>query len=182
VFESLAVAFASVAARAIPTLPTLHFAFFPPFLGYPFFMTAADRFALSRFLLAQENSYETPLAELRRGTKRSHWMWFIFPQIAGLGSSPTAQLYAIKSREEAEAYIQHPILGTRLAACAEALLDVEGKSVSDIMGYPDDLKLRSSATLFAEVSQPGSVFHRLLDKYFAGDPDPHTLAILAGKR
>lgn len=142
-------------------------------------METSDRFALSRFLRAQENSYETALAELRRGAKSSHWMWFIFPQIAGLGSSPTAQLYAIKSREEAATYIAHPILGPRLIACAEALLAVESKSASEIMGYPDDLKLCSSATLFAEVSQPGSVFHRLLDKFFNGKADSQTLALLA---
>lgn len=121
------------------------------------------------------------MAELRHGAKRSHWMWYVFPQIAGLGSSPTAQLYAIKSREEAEAYAAHPILGSRLTACAEALLSVEGKSSSEIMGYPDDLKLRSSATLFAEISSPGSVFHRLLDKFFDGKPDSQTLKILANQ-
>jgi uncharacterized protein (DUF1810 family) len=141
-------------------------------------MEASDRFALSRFLKAQEISYETALSELRRGAKRSHWMWFIFPQIAGLGSSPTAQLYAIKSIEEARAYAAHPILGSRLIACAEALLAVEGKSAAEIMGFPDDLKLRSSATLFAEVSSPGSAFHRLLDKFFEGQPDPKTIELL----
>jgi len=145
-------------------------------------METSDRFALSRFLRAQETSYETALAELRPGSKRSHWMWFIFPQIAGLGSSPTAQLYAIKTVEEAEAYAAHPILGPHLIACAEALLNVEGKSASEIMGYPDDLKLRSSATLFAEVSPPGSVFHRLLDKFFEGKPDMQTLEILAKRK
>lgn len=144
-------------------------------------METTDRFALSRFLRAQENSYDTALAELRRGAKRSHWMWFIFPQIAGLGNSPTAQLYAIKSREEAEEFLRHPELGQRLIACAEALLGITGKSASEIMGYPDDLKLRSSATLFAEVSPPGSVFHQLLGKYFGGKPDPQTLAILAAQ-
>lgn len=106
-------------------------------------------------------------------------MWFIFPQIAGLGSSPTAQLYSIKSHEEAVAYAAHPILGPRLVACAQALLNIEGKTAAEIMGYPDDLKLCSSATLFAEVSPPGSVFQQLLDKFFDGNPDSQTLAILA---
>jgi uncharacterized protein (DUF1810 family) len=132
-------------------------------------------FDLTRFLQAQETRFETALAELRRGAKRTHWMWFIFPQIAGLGSSPTARHYAIASRDEAVAYLNHPVLGPRLIECAEALLAVEGKPASEIMGFPDDLKLRSSATLFAAVSPPGSAFHRLLEKYFAGEPDPKTL-------
>lgn len=144
-------------------------------------MTPDDPFNLARFLQAQERSYEAALAELRRGSKRSHWMWFIFPQIAGLGSSPTAQFYAISSGAEAEAYAAHPVLGPRLVSCAEALLGVGSKSASEIMGYPDDLKLRSSATLFAAASPSGSVFQRLLEKYFAGDPDPKTLEIL-GRR
>jgi uncharacterized protein (DUF1810 family) len=144
-------------------------------------MTPHDPFAFARFLQAQERSYETAVAELRRGRKTSHWMWFIFPQIAGLGSSSTAQFYAISGRAEAEAYAAHPILGPRLAACAEALLSIDGKSASAIMGYPDDLKLRSSATLFAAVSPAGSVFHRLLEKYFEGQPDARTLEILDQK-
>jgi uncharacterized protein (DUF1810 family) len=142
-------------------------------------MTPDDPFHLARFLQAQERSYETALAELRQGAKRSHWMWFIFPQITGLGSSSTAQFYAISSRAEAEAHLAHPVLGSRLVTCAEALLGVEGQTASQIMGYPDDLKLRSSATLFAAVSPAGSIFHKLLEKYFDGEPDPRTLEILA---
>ena len=141
-------------------------------------MNPGDPFNLSRFLQAQERSYETALAELKRGSKQSHWMWFIFPQIAGLGSSPTAQFYAIQSRAEAEAYSAHPILGPRLIACAEALLGIEGKSALEIMGSPDDLKLRSSATLFAAIAPTGPIFHLLLDKFFGGEPDPRTLEIL----
>lgn len=141
-------------------------------------MTPDAPFNLARFLQAQERSYETALAELRRGAKHSHWMWFIFPQIAGLGSSSTAQFYAIPSRAEATAFLAHPVLGPRLVTCAEALLGVEGKTASEIMGYPDDLKLRSSATLFAAVSPEGSVFHRLLEKFFDGEPDSRTLEIL----
>src|SRR5205085_48435 len=109
---------------------------------------------------------------------RSHWMWYIFPQFDGLGFSPTARLYAIKSRAEAEAYLSHPILGPRLQESAEAALRVEARSALEVFGSPDDLKLRSCATLFAAVSPEGSVFHRLLDKYFDGKPDRRTLQLL----
>lgn len=137
-----------------------------------------DPYDLERFLKAQESSYERALAEIRDGEKVSHWMWYIFPQIEGLGSSSTARRYAIKSLEEARAYLDHPALGPRLKTCAEAALAVEGRSAWAIFGSPDDLKLRSSATLFSLVSPPGSVFHRLLDKYFGGEPDHKTLALL----
>ena len=105
-------------------------------------------------------------------------MWFMFPQFAGLGRSPTAQKSSIKSRAEAEAYLKHPVLGPRLVTFAEAVLAVEGRSAHEIFGSPDDRKLRSSATLFAIVSPPGSVFHRLLDRYFQGEPDARTLELL----
>ena len=134
---------------------------------------------LTRFLEAQRETYATALSELRYGRKQSHWMWFIFPQIDGLGSSPTARHYAIKSRDEARAYLQHPVLGPRLLECAEAVLAIEARSAREIFGTPDDLKLRSSATLFAAVSPKGSMFERVLDKYFDGQPDQKTLSLLS---
>jgi uncharacterized protein (DUF1810 family) len=139
---------------------------------------AADRYDLSRFLLAQEAVYEQALSEIRSGGKRSHWMWYIFPQIDGLGFSSTAKHYAIKSLLEAKAFLEHPVLGPRLVECAEAVLSLEGRSAKEIFGSPDDLKLRSCATLFASVSPPGSVFDRLLGKYYQGKPDGKTLQLL----
>jgi len=140
-----------------------------------------DPYSLTRFLEAQEGgAYEHALAELRAGHKRSHWMWFVFPQIAGLGISARAQRFAIGSLDEVRAYLAHPVLGPRLIECAEALLALEGKhSAVEILGYPDDLKLCSSATLFRQASPVGSVFERLLEKYFDGRPDERTLALLA---
>lgn len=137
-----------------------------------------DPHDLGRFVEAQGGDYERALAEIRRGRKRSHWMWYIFPQYAGLGFSSMSQRYAIKSVAEAEAYLRHPVLGPRLIECAEAVVAVEGKSASEIFGDPDDLKLRSSATLFAHVSPAGSVFERLLRKYFPGGPDDATLRLI----
>jgi uncharacterized protein (DUF1810 family) len=130
----------------------------------------ADPYDLDRFVQAQARTYEQALSEIRDGEKVSHWMWFIFPQLEGLAPnpSPTSRRYSIKSVAEAEAYLNHPVLGPRLRECAEATLAVEGRSAWAIFDSPDDLKLRSSATLFALVSPPGSVFHRLLDKYFGG--------------
>ena len=142
-----------------------------------------DPFDLSRFTSAQKGIYDSVLAELRGGRKRTHWMWFIFPQIEGLGHSPTAEYYAIKSVEEARQYLNHPILGARLLECAEAVLAVEGRSVAEIFGYPDDLKLKSSMTLFASVAQnPHSVFIPVLEKYFQGEQDDRTLQLLARLR
>jgi uncharacterized protein (DUF1810 family) len=135
---------------------------------------------LARFVDAQRGSYDRALAEIASGRKRSHWMWYVFPQIAGLGISATSCKYAIESLAEADAYLRHELLGPRLAACAEAALAVEGRSAREIFGSPDDLKLRSSATLFAQVSPAGSVFHRLLDKYFGGQPDDATLRLIRG--
>ena len=140
-----------------------------------------DRYNLDRFLQAQEPIYGLALSELRSGRKRSHWMWFVFPQLAGLGASPTSQHYAISSAAEAEAYLAHPVLGPRLIECAEAVLGAMGCSAHDIFGSPDDLKLRSSATLFAHVSPPGSAFHRLLDRYFPDGPDARTMALLGAR-
>lgn len=138
-----------------------------------------DRDNLDRFLAAQDAVYQQAIAELRSGRKRSHWMWFIFPQIAGLGSSPMAQQYAIRDRSEARAYLEHAVLGPRLVECTETLLALTGVTAAEVFGYPDDLKLRSSATLFAEISQPGSVFDRLLANYYEGIRDPLTLDRLA---
>jgi uncharacterized protein (DUF1810 family) len=137
-----------------------------------------DPFGLSRFINAQDDVYNDVLTELKSGLKRTHWMWFIFPQIDGLGHSPTTEYYAIKSIEEARKYLAHPILGSRLIECAEAVLAIKGRSVSEIFGYPDDFKLKSSMTLFAFVSGPGSLFVRVLDKYFHGEHDIKTLQIL----
>jgi uncharacterized protein (DUF1810 family) len=132
---------------------------------------------LTRFVLAQEADYETALAEIRSGRKRSHWMWYVFPQFEGLGQSAMCRRYAIRSRAEAEAYRMHPILGPRLIECAEAVVSVEGRSAFEIFGSPDDMKLRSCATLFGYVSPPGSVFERLLEKYFRGERDAETLRL-----
>jgi len=133
---------------------------------------------LERFVQAQARDYDVALSELRAGKKRSHWMWYIFPQFEGLGSSPISQRYAIKSVAEANAYLAHPVLGPRLLECAEAVIRIEGRSAAEIFGYPDDLKLRSCATLFAHVSPNGSVFHRIIEKYFDDEQDPETLRIV----
>lgn len=138
----------------------------------------SDSIDLSRFLSAQQEIYETALAELKKGKKKSHWMWFVFPQISGLGSSPTAKFYAVKSLDEAEAYLAHPILGARLIECCNALLAVEGKSATEILGQPDDLKLKSSMTLFAAAAGESSVFDRVLKNYYASHADEQTLRIL----
>ena len=145
-------------------------------------MPPTDQHGLARFLDAQDGLYEQALAEIRDGRKRSHWMWFIFPQFAGLGFSPTSQHYAIKSMSEARAYLEHPVLGARLVACAEAAVSVHAGTAREIFGSPDDLKLRSCATLFASVSPEGSVFHRVLDRFFDGAADQKTLALVASSR
>jgi uncharacterized protein (DUF1810 family) len=139
---------------------------------------ATDPYDLNRFLEAQEDDYARALAEIRNGRKRSHWMWYIFPQFDGLGHSSMSKRYSIKSVAEAEAYLRHPTLGPRLVECCEAALSVEGRSAHEIFGSPDDFKLRSCATLFAQVSPPGSLFHRLLDKYFEGGRDDRTLRLI----
>jgi len=142
-------------------------------------MNAKDPYDLDRFVQAQVGVYETALAEIQNGYKRSHWMWFIFPQVAGLGNSPTSRYFAIRSRSEAKAYLAHPVLGARLCACAEAAVAVSGRSARDLFGTPDDVKLRSCATLFAETAPENPVFQQLLDVYFAGEPDQRTLELLA---
>ena len=133
--------------------------------------------SLQRFVEAQDGVYPHALAELKAGRKRGHWMWFVFPQIAGLGSSPTAQRYAISSLDEARAYLAHPVLGPRLRESAQAVLEVDGKSASEILGYPDELKLRSSMTLFARAADDPGVFEAVLDKFYDG-PDTRTLQLI----
>ena len=137
-----------------------------------------DPHDLDRFVDAQAGDYEQALAEIRSGRKRSHWMWYVFPQIDGLGFSSMSRRYSIKSLDEARAYLDHPVLGPRLVECVEAALGVEGQSAYEIFGSPDDMKLRSSATLFASVTPGDSVFARLLDKYFDGKRDGKTLGLL----
>jgi len=134
-----------------------------------------DPFNLQRFVDAQISTYATVLSELKSGAKRSHWIWFIFPQVDGLGFSAMSKRYSISGLDEARAYLAHPVLGPRLRECAEAVLMVDGKTAMQIMGSPDDLKLRSSMTLFANVSDDGTVFHQVLDKYFDGVADEATL-------
>ena len=138
-----------------------------------------DQYDLNRFINAQENIYNQVISELKNGYKQSHWMWFIFPQIDGLGHSEIAKKYAIKSKEEAIAYLNHPILGTRLIECSEMLLTIKSLSASDIFGYPDDLKFKSSMTLFASVENSSPVFSQALDQYFFDEKDSKTLSILA---
>ena len=135
---------------------------------------------MERFLVAQERDYEIALSEIRSGRKKSHWMWYIFPQIQGLGYSSMAQFYAIKDSEEAIAYLQHSVLGTRLIEITEALLCLKENDAIKVMGYPDDLKLRSSMTLFYAVSNI-DVFKAVLDKFFCGEMDIKTLDILKTK-
>ena len=137
-----------------------------------------DPYNLQRFITAQETSYATVLHELRAGEKCSHWMWYIFPQIDGLGQSVMAKTYAITSPEEAKAYLQHPLLGSRLRECTELVVNVTGRSVEEIFDYPDNLKFRSSMTLFSEATTEGSIFHKALLKYFEGMPDLLTLHLL----
>jgi uncharacterized protein (DUF1810 family) len=134
-----------------------------------------DRYNLQRFVDAQGPVIEQVFRELRAGRKNSHWMWFIFPQLRGLGRSPMAVKYAIVSREEADAYLRHEVLGPRLRECTRLVNLVEGKSVSEIFGYPDDLKFHSSMTLFANVASDEEIFTDALDKYFSGQLDPLTM-------
>lgn len=141
-------------------------------------MQANDPYDLRRFVEAQAPIYDDVIAELRAGRKRSHWMWFIFPQIAGLGVSATAQFYAISSLAEARAYLGHPLLGMRLRECTGLVLAIEGRSVYDIFGSPDDLKFRSSMTLFAAAGSAGEPFRQALRKYCGATADPRTLDIL----
>ena len=132
---------------------------------------------LERFVLAQEQSYQAALQEIRNGKKRSHWMWYVFPQIQGLGVSPTAMYYAIQDRKEAEAYLAHPVLGQRLHEICEALLALKSCDADEVFGFPDDRKLRSSMTLFYLVSGE-ELFRKVIEKFFAGELDPLTVSLL----
>lgn len=136
-----------------------------------------DPYHLQRFLDAQERVYGTVLDELRAAHKRNHWMWFVFPQIHGLGHSVMAQRYEISSLDEAKAYLAHPILGVRLRECSRIVADIRDRTVEEIFGYPDDMKFRSSMTLFAKAS-PGEVFDECLRIHYGGEPDPLTLSRL----
>jgi uncharacterized protein (DUF1810 family) len=138
----------------------------------------ADRFNLERFVDAQAPVYEQVRREMVAGRKQSHWMWFIFPQIAGLGQSPMSTRFAIASLDQAKAYLEHPVLGPRLRECTTLALNIEGRTSRDIFGSIDEMKFRSSMTLFARAGPDEEVFERCLDKYFAGGPDPITLARL----
>ena len=140
-------------------------------------MPSSDPYDLERFVRAQATDYDQALAELREGHKRSHWMWYIFPQMEGLGLSPMSRQYAIKSAAEARAYLDHPILGARLQECATVVYGISGRTALGIFGSPDDMKLRSCATLFASVSG-GGIFEQLIKKYFEGQHDEKTLETL----
>lgn len=141
---------------------------------------SADPFDLERFVVAQAAVYADVLTELRAGRKRSHWMWFVFPQLAGLGSSTMAEIYGIESAAEARAYLAHELLGPRLHECARLIGAVHGRSIEEILGRPDDRKLRSSMTLFGRATECNADFIALLDKYYNGEEDPVTVARLTG--
>ena len=137
-----------------------------------------DPFHLERYVIAQKDTYAQALSELRRGQKQTHWMWFVFPQFDGLASSHTARFYAIKSTEEAEAYLHHPVLGLRLLESFEVILAIEGKAAKEILGFPDDLKLRSSATLFSVLPPHNPVFSQVIARFYEDGPDQRTLELV----
>jgi uncharacterized protein (DUF1810 family) len=141
-------------------------------------LNTTDKFDLQRFIGAQEGVYANVISELKAGQKRTHWMWFIFPQIDGLGMSPTSKYYALRSLDEAQAYLEHPLLGSRLIECSKVILELQGLSALHILGHPDDLKLRSSMTLFSRLDSAETVFELVLAKYFGGEPDVQTLQML----
>lgn len=141
-----------------------------------------DEYNLQRFIEAQDQVYAAVLDELRAGEKRSHWMWYIFPQIKGLAHSVMAQQFAITSREEAKTYLEHPVLGSRLRECTRLVLNVEGRSAEQIFYYPDNLKFRSCMTLFMDATTGNNIFQDSLHKYFEGQPDESTLDILRRSR
>ena len=141
-----------------------------------------DAFNLQRFIQAQDPVFDRVQAELNAGHKRSHWMWFIFPQFSGLGGSEMSRHFAIRSREEAQAYLDHPLLGARLRACTQDVLNITQASVAQIFGHPDDLKFHSSMTLFAQVAAADSVFHQALNQYFHGILDAWTLELMDSKK
>jgi uncharacterized protein (DUF1810 family) len=142
----------------------------------------ADPFDLRRFVDAQDRVYDTVLSELRGGRKRSHWIWFVFPQLRGLGRSGTAQHYGISSLDEARAYLAHPVLGARLRECTGLVAAIDGRSVDEIFGWPDNLKVRSSMTLFAHATDDNSGFRAVLDKFYDGEEDPATVELLNSAR
>ena len=141
-----------------------------------------DAFNLQRFVQAQDPVFNKVQKELNEGKKRSHWMWFVFPQFAGLGGSDMSKCFAISSREEAQAYLDHPLLGARLLICTQEVLNIQEGSVESIFGHPDNLKFHSSITLFAQISPDHSVFHQALNKYFHGIPDNWTLQLMDSKQ
>ena len=145
-------------------------------------MNGADQFDLQRFADAQDRVYGTVLAELRAGAKRSHWIWFVFPQLRGLGHSPTAQHYGIASLDEARAYLMHEVLGPRLRECARLIAQIDGRSADDIFGWPDNLKVRSSMTLFARATDNDAEFRAVLDKFYNGEEDAATVELLSSAR
>jgi uncharacterized protein (DUF1810 family) len=142
----------------------------------------ADPFDLRRFVDAQDRVYDTVLAELRNGAKRSHWIWFVFPQLRGLGRSATAQRYGISSLDEARAYLAHSVLGPRLRECTGLVAAIDGRSVDEIFGWPDNLKVRSSMTLFAHATDDNTGFRAVLDKFYDGQEDPATVELLNSAR
>jgi uncharacterized protein (DUF1810 family) len=143
-----------------------------------FIVAKTDPYNLKRFLDAQDEVFGQVCSELREGRKRTHWMWFIFPQLKGLGHSTTAEFYALLSLEEAEAYLSHPVLGARLRQCAELVNQIEGRTVDQIFGSPDNLKFRSCMTLFAQLESNNQVFKDALEKHFGGEADTRTLELL----
>ncbi len=147
-------------------------------VGKSLSMDQPDRFDLQRFVDAQKPVYDTVVGELRDGRKRSHWMWFVFPQLRGLGNSPTALRFAISSIDEARAYLAHELLGSRLRECAGLVAQIDGRTAEEIFGWPDDMKLRSSMTLFACASDDNADFVAVLEKFYGGEEDPATLARL----
>jgi uncharacterized protein (DUF1810 family) len=136
-----------------------------------------DPHSLDRFVDAQQPVYAQVLAELRAGRKRTHWMWFVFPQLRGLGTSPMAQRFALASLDEARAYLAHPVLGPRLRECCDLMLQVPQRSALEILGSPDDLKFRSCLTLFGLAAPGDDLFRRCLDRFYDGEPDPRTVAL-----
>ena len=145
--------------------------------GSSYMSDSADN--LNRFIKAQDESYDEIIRELKNGEKVTHWMWYVFPQIAGLGQSATAKFYAIQDPSEAQAYLDHPILGKRLLECTKIVMSLRGKSANTIFGDIDAMKFRSSMTLFMSVLGSDSVFQEAIEKYFEGEPDPKTLDILS---
>ena len=145
-------------------------------------MNGADQFDLQRFADAQDRVYDAVVGELRSGQKRSHWIWFVFPQLRGLGHSPTAQHYGIASLDEARAYLMHEVLGPRLRECARLVALIDGRSADEIFGWPDNLKVRSSMTLFARATDNNAEFRAVLDKFYNGEEDAATVELLSAAR